>query len=277
VITRMSDTPACINGPRCPGWNGRHAEPTEDPLCHACLDRAGRDIRALVYDYLDLAQLHEASLSQAPTENTSGGGHESPTLLAEHVETLQAEIAYVTALWEHALRADGRLSNPRTFAPLWSNTVYDRINLTTGSTGLRRARAGALVQRAVNIITTRIERLARLDPVTVCPTGIEDQPTAMAGWEAIEHLQQLHARARGTLGRTTRRFWIPGECWHCDAHPIRDVDGPLYRSEPRFPEDPMQVHCQPCGATRPYADYEHYQQHLLWPDQDTDANVRLAA
>jgi hypothetical protein len=273
----MSDTRTCINGPRCPGWDGRHAQPTSDPYCRDCLDRAERDIRGLVYDYVDLAQLHEASLSQAPSEHTSGGGHESPTLLAEHVEALQAEIVYVTALWEHALRADGRLSNPKTFAPLWSNTVYDRLNLTTGSNGLRRARPGHIVQRAVTLITGRIERLARLDTITVCPAGIDDEPTVMNGADAITHLQQLHQRSRGTLGRTTRRFWIPGECWNCDAHPVRDMDGPLYRSEPRYPEDPMSVHCQPCGATRSYADYEHYQQTLLWPGQDTDDLVRTAA
>lgn len=273
----MSETRTCINGNRCTGRNGHHAEPSTGPLCHHCLDRAERDIRGLVYDYVDLAQLHEASLSQAPNEHTSGGGHESPTLLADHVEALQAQITHTVSVWEHVLRAHHRLHNPRTFAPLWSNTVYDRINLTTRSDGLRKARPGAIVQRAVGIITSRIEQLARLEPVTVCPTGIEDQPTAMAGFEAIEHLQQLHQRARGMLGRTTRKFWIPGECWTCGARPFRDVDGPLWRSEPKRAEDPMEVHCSACGATRPYPDYETYQTALIWPGQDSDASVRTAA
>lgn len=273
----MSETRTCYSHNRCPGWNGHHAEPTTDPFCPACLDRAHRDIRALIYDYVDLAQLHEASLSQAPSEHTSGGGHNSPTLIAEHVEALQAEIGYVTALWEHALRAAHRLHNPRTFAPLWRNTVYDRINLATGSNGLRKARPGATIQRAVNIITGRIEQLARLEPITVCPTGIEDEPTHIAGWEAIHHLQQLHNRARSTLGRTTRRFWIPGECWTCDARPTPGADGPLWRSEPVRAEDPLSVGCHPCGATRPYDDYEAYQVQLIWPGQDTDSNVRIAA
>ncbi|GGN39572.1 hypothetical protein FHR83_006689 [Actinoplanes campanulatus] len=273
----MDDNTTCHNGHTCPGWNGKQAAPTDQPFCHNCLDRASRDIRALVYDYLDLAQLHEASLSQAPDEHTTGGGHESPTLLADHVEALQAEILWVAATWEHALRARQQLSNPRTYTPLWRTTVYDHLRLTDRQPVLVKARPGAIVQRAISIITGRLDQLARLEPITVCPTGIEDEPTVMHGWEAIHQLQNLHTRARATLGRTTRRFWIPGECWHCDARPTRDVDGPLYRSEPRRHEDPMEVHCQPCGATRPYADYETYMTSLLWPGQDTDANVRIAA
>jgi hypothetical protein len=234
-------------------------------------------VRGLVYDYLDLAQLHEASMSQAIDEKTSGGGHESPILLAGHVEALQAEIVHVTTTWEHALRAICRLSNPHTFTPLWRTTVYDHINLTKRASSLRSARAGALVQRAVGVIGPRLDRLAALPAITVCPAGIEDEPTAMYGWEAVHHLQALHGRAKSTLGRTTRMFWIPGECWACGARPVPNVDGPLYRSEPHRLEDPMSVRCAPCGADRPYADYEQYQTGLLWPGQATDSLVRIAA
>lgn len=269
----------CRSDQHCKAHDGRNAQPTSQPLCRACLDAACLDIRALVYDYLDLAQLHETSMSQAASEKTSGGEHESPTLLADHVEALQAEIVHVLSVWEHALRADGRLSNPRTFAPLWRNTVYDRINLFTRGTGLRKARSGAIVQRAVSIIGPRLERLAALTPITVCPSGIEDDPVVMSGWEAVHQLQSLHARARGFLGRTTRKFWIPGDCWAqtCGARPKPGEDGPLYRSEPRRFEDPMEVHCARCGGTRSYADYEHVLVKLQWPDQASDADVRVAA
>lgn len=251
--------------------NTRQPQPTTDPLCRPCLDAAHRDTRNLTYDYLDLAQLHETSLSQAASEHTSGGGHESPTLIADHVEALQAEILHAASLWEHALRAANRLHNPRTFAPLWHTRVYDHYNLTTGAPAVRKARAGAVVQRAVAVIAPRLEQLAKLPPVTVCATGIEDPPAPMRGWEAVLHLTGLHARARSYLGRTRRTFWIPGECWQCDAKPLRGVDGPLWRSEPRDREDPMQVGCSKCGAQRPYPDYEQYMATLLWPELEAAA------
>lgn len=277
VITRMSDTRTCHNGTRCPGWDGQHAAPTHQPYCEPCLDRHRADIGRLLYDYLDLAQLHEASLSQAPAEHTSGGGHESPTLLADHVEALQAEIVHVVGLWEHALRAALQLPNPQTWVPLWNRHVYDHIRLTDRTTTIRGARPGHIVQRATTLITTHLDRLARLDTITVCPTGIEDPPTPITGPEAVQQLAALHWRARGYLGRTVRTFWIPGECWSCPARPARDLPGPLYRSEPRAEGDPLYIHCHPCGATRPYEDYQHYQLMLLWPDQHTDKLVRTAA
>lgn len=273
----MDDARTCHNLNRCPGWDGKHAEPTENPYCPTCLDRHRQDISRLIYDFVDLAQLHETSLSQATSEHTTGGGHESPTLLADHIEALQAEIVHVVSVWEHALRAIGRLSNPHTFAPLWRTTVYDHVRLTDHSTTVRAARAGAVVQRAVGIISVRIDRLAKLLPITVCPTGIEDQPVLMSGWEAIQQLADLHGRAKSALGRTTRRFWIPGDCWACGARPVADIPGPLYRDEPRYEGDPMWVQCHPCGGSRPYEDYEDYQQGLIWPGQDTDQLVRIAA
>lgn len=245
----------CASGTACKAFDraaGR-AYPTSDPLCPACLDAAERDIRALVYDYIDLEQLHETSMSQAINEKTAGS-KEKTMLLVAHVEALQAEIVHVVTTWEVELRAAGRLSE----AP-------------------ERARAGAHVQRAINIIAPRVERLSKLPATAVYRTGCEDPIEDITGWEAIHHLTGLHSRARATLGRTTRTFYIPGDCWACGARPVPDVPGPLYRSEPRFERDPMQVTCEPCGASRPYADYEHLQRTLMWPDQETDQLVRVAA
>jgi hypothetical protein len=256
------DQRTCNSGAVCKSPERPH--PTSDPLCPACLDAAERDIRGLVYDYLDLAQLHEASLSQAVTEKTSGS-HESPLLISGHVEELQAEIVHALSVWEYELRITCRLSDPRTFAPLWKTALYDGINLARRDPVTYRARAGRTVQRAVDIIGPRIGKLAALPVTVVCPAGIEDEPTEMAGWEAVHHLQQLHGRARAALGRTTRKFWIPGECWTCDAVPIRGVDGPLWRSEPRHANDPMEVHCSSCGASRSYADYETRLASITWP------------
>ncbi len=273
----MNETGHCLNAHRCPGWDGRHAEPTDQPYCGPCLDRYTQNIARLTYDYLDLAQLHETSMSQAAGEHTTGGGHESPTLLADHIEALQAEIVHAVSVWEYELRVTCRLSDPRTFAPLWRRTVYDQLELTNGARQTRPARPGHIVQRGVTIITARVDRLAALPPARVCASGIEDEPVDMAGWEAVQHLADLHGRARAALGRTVRKFWIPGECWTCDARPIRGEDGPLWRSEPVRAEDPMQVGCGKCGAQRPYPDYEQYMAGLIWPGQASDSDVRIAA
>ena len=261
----------CRNEHRCPGWDGRQAAPTDDPFCGTCLDSAGRDIRALVYDYVDLAQLHEPSLSQAPNEHT-GGSKERPIPIAAHVEALQSEIVHVTTTWEAEIRVAHRLPDPETLVPVadWHTTL-------TRPTPAARIRPGAAVQRAIGIIETRVRALSLLPATAVCSTGIEDDPADVEGWEAVQHLQTLHQRARSMLGRTRRTFWIPGECWACDARPTPGVDGPLWRSEPRDARDPMQVGCNHCGAQRPYADYETYMAGLIWPDQPSDANVRIAA
>ncbi|BAL87320.1 hypothetical protein AMIS_21000 [Actinoplanes missouriensis 431] len=281
-ITRMNDTVTSADTPtagfchslaRCPGWNPatRLAAETSDPFCTACLDRAHRDIRGLVYDYVDLAQLHEASLSQAPSEHTSGGGHESPMLLAGHVEALQAEIVHAATTWEGELRAAHALNHGMLLPqPAWATTRSHPLPQP-------RLRGGAALQRAINLIAPRLRHLSRLAATVVHPAGIEDEPADRYGWEAVQHLQRLHSRARATLGRTTRTFYVPGECWACDARPVRDLPGPLWRSEPTHDGDPMDVHCEACGAVRPYADYEHYQQHLMWPGQDSDQLVQVAA
>jgi hypothetical protein len=267
----------CRSDQHCKAHDGRTACSTSRPLCDACLEAAGHDIRPLVYDYLDLAQLQAPAMSQAPSEHTSGGGHEAPIPIAEYPEALQAEIVHVLSTWEYEIRIACHLSDPNTFAPLWRATLYDQFNLGTRNMTTHKARAGSVVQRAVATIAPRIERLAQLPPTIVCPTGIEDEPVEIAGWEAVHQLQALHQRARGALGRTTRKFWIPGECWACDARPRPGEDGPLYRSEPKRFEDPMQVSCSKCHADRPYPDYETYMSTLLWPDVATDANVRVAA
>jgi hypothetical protein len=267
----------CHSDQHCRAHDGKTAYPTSDPLCPDCLEAAQPDVKGLLYDYLDLAQLHAPAMSQAPSEHTSGGSTEAAIPLAVHVDELQAEIVHALSTWEYEIRVACRLHDPGTFAPLWRSTVYDHFQLGTRNPQTHKARAGSVVQRAVATLLPRLDRLARLPATVVCPRGIEDEPVEMAGWEAVHHLQSLHNRARGALGRTTRKFWIPGECWACDARPTPGQDGPLYRSEPREYEDAMQVNCTVCGNSRPYADYETYMTTVLWPDAGTDANVRVAA
>lgn len=261
----MVDTP-CMSGDQC-----RTPPPTTGPLCDGCLTTAHRDTRALLYDYLDLAQLHEASLSQAMNEHVTGSP-ESPLLIAGHVEALQAEIVHVTTTWETELRAHHRLTHGyRLPIAAWHTT-------TTHPTPPVKVRGGAAVQRAIGVIAPRLRVLAQLPAAAVCRTGVQDDPENVTGWEAVHHLQQLHGRARGMLGRTVRAFWIPGDCWTCAARQVRGVDGPLCRSEPRYPGDPLTVNCNTCSAARPYSDYEHYTANLgRWANQNPDSEEAAAA
>ncbi|WP_250029763.1 hypothetical protein [Paractinoplanes maris] len=257
----------CNSGEQCRAFDpvAKHAYPTTDPLCRACLEHAQPAIRGLVFDYLDLAQLHEPSMSQAIAERASGS-KERPIPISQHVEALQAEIIHVATTWEYELRVACHLSDPHNSAPIadWHTTLTKPVPLA-------KVRPGAAVQRAIGVIAPRLDRLAALPATAVCPAGIEDQPVDMCGWQAVQQLTDLHGRARAMLGRTTRRFWIPGECWACQAHPVRGVDGPLYRSEPRFEGDPMQVNCDKCSAYRAYPDYETYMATLLWPELEVAA------
>lgn len=264
-----ADPRRCLSGDRCKAKDPATKRPylTSDPLCPACLDAGERDTRALVYDYLDLAQLHEAAMSQAITEKTAGS-KEKQMLLVAHIEALQAEIVHVATTWEYEVRVVARLSDPLNSAPVadWHTTI-------SKPTPLAKVRPGAAVQRAVGILTPRIKLLSLIAPTAVCPTGVEDDPIDVAGWEGVHHLQALHGRAKAALGRTRRTFWIPGECWSCDAHPMPGVDGPLFRSEPHRFKDPMQVTCGHCHATRPYLDYEIYLTTLLWPEVVSDVQA----
>jgi hypothetical protein len=267
------DQHVCRSGEHCRAFDPvtKHAYPTGQPLCDACLEHAQPAITGLTFDYLDLAQLHEPAMSQAPSEHTSGGAIHSPMPLAAHVTELQAEIVHVVSVWEYELRVAHRLSDPRTFAPLWRRTVYDQIELTQGARQIRPARPGAIVQRAVGIISHRLGNLARMPSTLVCPTGVDDEPIEMAGWEAVHQLQALHGRTRGLLGRTVRKFWIYGDCWACPARNKRGEDGPLWRSEPLREDDPMQVNCSACNTARPYPDYERYMAELEWPELEAAA------
>jgi hypothetical protein len=267
------DTRCCLAEIHCKGYNpvAKHAYPTDQPLCPACIDAAERDTRSLVYDYLDLAQLHETSMSQAIAEKTAGS-KEKQMLLVGFVEALQAEMLHVLTTWEYELRVFAHLSDPYVQAPVadWHTTI-------SKPTPLAKVRPGAAVQQAVGIIAPRMTLLSKIPETHAYRTGCEDPAEDIAGWEAVLQIAGLHGRCKSALGRTTRTFWIPGECWSCQARPKLGEDGPLFRSEPRFEGDPMQVQCSPCRATRSYADYEHFQAHLQWPDQPSDANVRLAA
>ena len=240
----MGEEHTCMSGPACKTPAGTEAYPSTDPLCGYCLDAASRDIQALVYDYLDLAQLHAPAMSQAINEKTAGS-KEKQMLLQGHVEALQAEIVHVLITWEYEIRVAARLSDPYVSAPVadWHTTI-------TRPTPLAKVRPGAAVQRAVSILAPRMRLLSRRPATLVCPTGVEDDHAEVAGWEAVLHLVGLHSRSRSLLGRTRRVTVMPGECSSCR--------GELFRAEPRDQDDPCDVYCGTCHTTWAYDDYTVY-------------------
>jgi hypothetical protein len=174
------DNQRCNAGEHCAAKErvGNHTvgAPTNQPLCDLCIEHAGRDIRALVLDYLDLAQLHETSLSQAISEKTAGS-KEKQMLIVGHVEALQAEIVHVATTWEYEVRVAARLSDPYVAAPVadWHTTI-------SKPTPLAKVRPGAAVQRAVGIIYPRVRFLSQIPATAVCRTGVEDDPGGPKGF-----------------------------------------------------------------------------------------------
>lgn len=235
----------CVSDTRCRDFNptGKHAAPvTGCPLCDACLAAAERDVRSLIYDYVDLAQLQSPALSQAL--NMQPGGKAAPPMpLNGHAEALQAEIVHVACTWEDVIRDHARLS-PRNTAP---------------------RRPGRQLDDAIRVLLPRLRQLAGIDAADVYPTGCEDQPTTLAGWEAIHHLQHLHQRARGMLGRTHRTRQVPGTCPTCHAD--------LHQDDPRDYQDVTPIYCATqCGWQLDRDAYEQWMTgYLLNPRQHTEA------
>lgn len=248
----MNDAPNngrfCLTGDTCRGYDrlAKHPAPVErrDPLCNPCLDAAERDTRLLPLDYLDLAQLQAPSLSQA-LDTQRRGSSGPPMPISAIPEALQAEIVYVTTMWADELRQRHRLANQHKpyLVGAWHTTL-------TNPPPPPRRLPGGDVQRAVTTIAPRLRDLARIPADTRYPSGVDDDPTEIAGWEAVHHLQRLHQRARSLLGRTHRTSTVPGSCSECG--------GELWRDEPRYEGDPCNVYCCLCSVTWTTDEYERY-------------------
>lgn len=225
------DDQYCRSGDRCPGFNHVDKHPAHasvrDPLCNGCLTATEQAVRTLLYDWVDLEQLQAPTLSQALNMQPSGKAA-PPMPLNGQAEALQAEIVHVLTTWETEVRAATGLPD----------TPHVR-------------RGGPNVQRAVQILAPRIRQLAAIPATAVYPTGPRDNPTDLTGWQAAHHLQALHQRARGMLGRTHRTRQLPGTCPTCHAD--------LHQDDPRTPEDPTPVYCaQHCGWQTTRDDYEQW-------------------
>ncbi|QKW15364.1 hypothetical protein [Verrucosispora sp. NA02020] len=236
----------CASDTRCRAYDHTTNPPTAAPvtsvpLCDPCLAGGERDTRALVYDYVDLEQLQAPSLSQALNMQPIGKAA-PPMPLNGAAEALQAEIVHVATTWEEIIR--------------------DHTGLPPRPESARRP--GRQLDDAIRILLPRLRQLAALPAADVYPTGCEDQPTPLEGWEAIHHLQHLHQRARGMLGRTHRTTHLPGTCSGCGQDQ-------LHRDEPRHPEDPCDVYCAACHTTWPHDDYQQYVTQLVWPNRSRAA------
>lgn len=246
----------CASAERCRAYDhiAKHAEPVNhrDPLCEPCLTAAERDVRTLVYDYVDLAQLQIPTLSQAMDAQPRGKAG-PPMPLKGEPEALQAEIHHVTTLWAGELRIRHRLSNRQRpmIVGAWHTTV-------TNPPPPARRLPGAEVEQAVATLTPRLADLARIPPTTVYPSGCDDDARDLTGWEAVHHLQHLRNRARGMLGWTRRTTHLPGTCSGCGLDELR-------RDEPRYREDPCDVYCHGCGDTWTTREYDQYVTMLVWP------------
>ena len=254
-MTAPTDIRLCAHAEHCRGFDRTARQPAEtagNPLCTRCLDSHERDLRGLLWDWLDLEQLQMPSLAQSLTGQPNGST-EPAMPMAGGPEALQSEIAHVLATWEDVIRDRHRLADvPAT------------------------RRQGPTVQRAVTLLAPRVDILSRLDATTVYPTGCEDTPTDMTGVEALTHISHLHQRARAMLGRTRRTYWVPGDCGLCGAQPTEGVPGPLYRHEPRHEGDESPVWCDHCDGWRSHDDYERYVTMLVWPQLHHDQDEATA-
>jgi len=174
------------------------------PLCRPCLDHATQAVPLLVHDYRDLEQIIPKPMSQWSDGQPRGSG-EPPIPMQLHVEALQAEIWWLTTCWAEVLTDVHHLADPP-----------------------RHVRRGFDVQWAVQLLTPRIEVLARVPavPMLFYP-HTADTLSAVTGGQGLLDLASAHDRARPMLGLTEPTYVLPGRCQAkgCGAAELRVADG----------------------------------------------------
>lgn len=212
---------------------------TDDPpLCRPHLEHAGRDVALLVHDYRDLEQLLPKPVTVFPDEHhvyqsRTGPPAEASVPLRLDVEALQAEIWWLAAAWAEVLADRHRLADP----PV-------------------HVRAGHAVQWAVQLITPRVEVLARIPEVQMVSYPAADPTQAIrhrtvelcyvTGAQGVLDLMAVHRRARSVLGLTDPLYALPGRCQvrGCGAAELRVRGGS------------DTVWCGRCGAIMTRDDYD---------------------
>lgn len=243
----LEPRPGKPEGSMCREWDGQQPGwAAAGPLCETEIRTAERDVRVLLYDYIDLEQALPPALSQAldtQSQYAQRAGHPIP--MREAVEALQRDIWWTVTAWAEVLGDRQRLADPS-----------------------RQVRDGYAVQWAITRLQPRIHDLALVGAVTMADYPLAGDDVAcrfrsvahveVAGWEAVLHLSALRSRARSMLGRTHRTMQLPGPCSGRDPRTGRACGGVLYRDEPRFETDPCPVYCGTCDERRTYDQYEQY-------------------
>jgi hypothetical protein len=170
-------------------------------LCTDCLEIGQRDVRALLYDYIDTAQAL-APGSSAGGPRVSGTGS-APVPLNLTADELMHAIHHHTTTWAQIVRAQLGLAD-------------------VAEIGVR---PGWAVQRAVDVLAPRVRMIAALGPQPVFPDGPEAEPDDVTGFTALYMLRQLHQRAGALLGQVRRTFRVPGYCSACGCPALRHEDG----------------------------------------------------
>lgn len=204
---------ACVSGGS--GWA------TRSPLCDGCLDVVGRDVRALVLDYRDLAQLLAPGAKARPVVS---GTTDAAVPLDLGVDTLMRDIAWTLAVWEPPVREAAGLCPER----------------------VRGVRAGWAVATAVSVLAARIELLAGLPPTWGYADGLDAGPVERDGVYAAASMRALHRRARSALGLSRLVVRLPGPCSTCGATWLQRDPG----------EDGAR--CPVCNASWSGDDYAKY-------------------
>lgn len=270
VISESAER-TCAAGERCKGFDHAKKRPalldaTSPALCPDCIRAAERDVRNLPADYVALEQLIPPSLGEWSDGQPKRGRGELPLPLREYVLVLQRNIWWVLTAWEPVARDMDRLSDEA------------RIGV----------REGWAVQRAVQVIAPRLDRLAKLGPQDMADYPALDDTvesavvwgpdrqypsqqspdrrhlaighTAPTGADGILHLVRLHSLASAMTGLTERVRRLPGSCHECKE------DDVLRQHHPRqFKHDPP-VWCKECGAWRPYDEYERLMRLIVWQE-----------
>lgn len=247
----------CVAAERCQEYDKAKKRaallgPGAAPLCPDCLRHAERDVRALPSDYVALEQLLPPSLGEWSDGQPKRGRGELPLPLREYVLVLQRHIWWVVTAWEPVVRELDRLS--------------DEVRV-----GVRE---GWAIQRAVEVIAPRLEKLAcvgQVDmadypnpddklagPVVWGPGRSSIAHTAPNGTDGILHMVRLHSLARTMTGLTSPVRRLPGFCHQCKE------DDVLRQHQPRQRSDDPPVWCEECGAWQPYDEYERMMKLVVW-------------
>lgn len=217
-------TARCAASERCADYDRQAELPAlaaaDARLCEPCLRLAARDVRALVWDYRDLAQRIAAGGGAASTR--SAPGPRIPIDLG--VDALQRDIAHTLTVWEPPVREAAGLSPETT----------------------RGVRPGWAVATAVAVIAPRVALMSTLPASWCFQEGPEAPPALWDGLGGLEALRGLHWRARYALGVTRLVQRLPGECSACGLEALRRADGS------------DTVHCAGCGRRWTYDDYRRY-------------------